>query len=58
MSTKVVTDARSNKPLDKTKFPFSNLIVKLLCCSNCTRLDIIVVVNHLSKYMSKPTVMH
>jgi hypothetical protein len=58
MAAKIVTDARSNEPLDKKKFPFPNLIGKLLYCSNCTRPDITVDVNHLSRYMSKPTVMH
>ena len=34
------------------------MIGKLLYCSNCTRPNIIVAVNHIARYMSTPTTSH
>jgi hypothetical protein len=53
MAAKVVSKPRHEKPL---LFPFYTLIGKLLYCSNCTRPDIIALVNHLNMYMSNCTV--
>jgi hypothetical protein len=58
MATKLVVEANSDQPLDKQAFPFPSLTGKLLYCSNCTRPNITTVGNHMSKYMSSPTVSH
>ena len=48
----------STNDLDKKLFTFAKLIGKLLYCSNCTRPDIAMAVNHLSRYMTSATVCH
>ena len=58
MASKPSLEVNSDQPLDKQSFPFPTLIGKLLYCSNCTRPDITIVVNHLSRYMAIPTVNH
>ena len=40
------------------RFPFAKLIGELLYCSNCTRPDITMDVNHLSRHMTSATVRH
>jgi hypothetical protein len=45
----------SSDPLNTKLFPFPQMIGNLLYCSNCTRPDITVAVNHLSRPMSHPT---
>ena len=44
--------------IDKKLFPFAKFIGKLMYCSNCTRPDITMAVNHLSRYMTSATVRH
>ena len=58
MAAKSQKDTKTEIILDKKRFPFPHLIAKLLYCSNCTRPDITVAVNHLARYMSTPTVGH
>jgi len=58
MAAKPSIEVISDQPPDKQLFPFPTLIGKLLYCSNCTRPDITIVVNHLSRYMGIPTVNH
>ena len=58
MAAKPSKDPSTDEPLDKTIFPFEKLIGKLLYCSNCTRPDINMAVNHLSRYMTSAIVRH
>jgi hypothetical protein len=58
MAAKSQKDAKTEIILDKKRFPFPQLIGKLLYCSNYTRPDITVAVNHLARYMSAPTTSH
>jgi hypothetical protein len=58
MVAKPSKDTSTAEPLDKRTFPFAKLIRKLLYCSNCTRPDITMAVNHLSRYMTSAIVRH
>ena len=58
IAAKPSKDSSTNAPLDMKLFPFAKLIGKLLCCSNCTRPDITMAVNHLSRHMTSTTVCH
>jgi hypothetical protein len=58
MVAKVVSKPRHDEPLDTKMFPFPTLVGKLVYNLNCTRPDITVAVNHLSRYMSKCTLHH
>ncbi len=58
MAAKPSIEVNYDQPLDTQLFPFPPLIGKLMYCSNCTRLDITTVVNHLNKYMGTPTLNH
>ena len=58
MAAKITVDPTLDLKLDTKLFRYPQLIGKLLYLSNCTRPDITVSVNHLSKYMSSPTKRH
>ena len=58
MSAKLTVDDDLDLPLDTKVFNYPSLVGKLLYVSNCTRPDITVSVNHLSRYMSAPTARH
>jgi len=58
MAAKQSTDSSTTDLLNKKIFPFASLIGKLLYCSNCTRHDIAMAVNHLSRYMTPAIVRH
>jgi hypothetical protein len=58
MAAKPSKDTSTTEPLDKKIFPFAKLIGKLPYCSNCTRPDITMAVNHLSRHMTSATVRH
>jgi hypothetical protein len=57
MEAKPSTYSSNNELLDKKMtFPFAKLIGKLVYHSNCTKPDITMAVNHLSRYMTFATV--
>ena len=58
MTAKQSTKPSTGELLDKKLFPFAKLIGKLLYCSNCTRPDITMAVNHLSRHMTSATSRH
>ena len=58
MAAKQSTKPSTNDLLDKKLFPFAKLIGKLLYCSNYTRPDITMAVNHLSRRMTSATTRH
>jgi hypothetical protein len=58
MAAKPSKDSSTHVLLDKKIFPFAKPIGKLLYCSNCTRPDSTMAVNHLSRYMTSATVRH
>jgi hypothetical protein len=58
MAAKQSTKPSTNDLLDKKLFPFAKLIGKLLYCSNCTRPNIAMAVNHLSRNMASATARH
>jgi histone deacetylase 1/2 len=58
MAAKQSKDTSTSEPLDKKIFPFAKLIGKLLYCSNCTRPDITMAVNYLSRHMASAIVRH
>jgi len=58
MAAKQSMDVSANNLLDKKLFPFAKLIGKLLYCSNYTRPDITMAVNHLIRHMTSATTRH
>ena len=58
MAAKQSTDSSTIDLLNKKHFPFASLIGKLLYCSNCTRPDTAMAVNHMNRYMTSATVCH
>ena len=58
MAVKPSKDSSTYVLLDKKTFPFAKLIGKLLYCSNCTRPNITMPVNHLSRDMTSTTMRH
>lgn len=53
-----MTQEGEEEPLDKTQFPYSELVGSLLYLSVCTRPDISQSVGVLARYMATPTAMH
>jgi hypothetical protein len=56
MSTRLSSEGSA--PLDKSRFPYAELVGSLLYLASCTRPDIAQAVGALSRYMAHPTVHH
>ena len=46
------------EPLDKAKYPYSELLGSLMYLSACTRPDIAFATGSLARYMANPTIVH
>jgi hypothetical protein len=58
MSSSIKLTKQEGAPLDKLRFPYSQLVGSLMYLSVCTRPDLSYSVGALARYMSDPTTVH
>jgi len=58
MSASIKFTKDEGEPLDKAKYPYSELLGSLMYLSVCTRPDISFVTGSLARYMANPTTVH